>query len=216
MNNEVDNDQAGMDVSAYEAQHEDVVLDEPQDEVHSKIGMIPADHELKLVQCPFETNIAAAEVDLPMCPRTDRCTLVGFMDLCDIPHAHNFESAGPITEFKPVTKSDGFSLELALSRVNRATKGARHAKRDGLIVVAPKTSRFKSKRAAKVGSVNTKTRAEAYSVYEFNTTPAAVPKTEIVVTRAEKFEAADVKETKRIQYIQDCRDFKIDAMLATA
>jgi hypothetical protein len=88
-------------------------------------------------------------------------------------------------------------------------------KRDGLIIVAPKRSKFKSVRAAKTGEVNTKTRAEAYSVYDFNTTPPAVPKTEEIMTRAEKWDAADRKESKRIQFIQDCRDFKIQEMLAT-
>jgi hypothetical protein len=51
-------------------------------------------------------------------------------------------------------------------------------------------------------------------VYEFNTTPPAVPKTEEIMTRAERFEVADRREFKRIQFIQDCRDFKIQAMLA--
>ena len=216
MNDGMDNDKYGMDVSAFEARHANELQDEPLEEVHSRIGMIPEDHEIKLVQCPFETNIAAEDVDLPMCPRAEKCTLVGYMDLCTVPHAHDFESPGIHIDSKPVTKSDGFSLELALSRVEKATQGVRHMKRDGLIVVAPKRSKFKSKRAAKVGPVNTKTRAEAYSVYDFNTTPLAVDKTEIIMTRAEKWEAADRKEFKRIQFIQDCRDFKIDAMLATA
>lgn len=216
MNNGIDNDKYGMEVSAYEAMHAEELQDEPPIEVHSRIGMIPADHAIELVQCPFETNIAAEDVDLPLCPRATRCTLVGYMDLCTVPHVHDFESPGTHIEHKPVTKSEGFSLELALSRVHKATQGVRHMKRDGLIVVAPKRSKFKSKRAAKVGPVNTNTRAEAYSVYDFNTTPPAVDKTEIIMTRAERFEAADRKETKRIQFIQDCRDFKIDAMLATA
>jgi len=215
MSGRIDNDKYGMEVSAYEATHEDVVMDGPLEEVHSRIGMIPDDHEIKLVQCPFETNIAAAEVDLPMCPRTGKCTLVGYMDLCTVPHVHDFESPGTHINVKPVTKSDGFSLELALSRVKKATQGVRHMKRDGLIVVAPKKSKFKSKRAASTGAVNTRTRAEAYSVYDFNTTPPAVEKNKEIMTRAEKFEAADRKETKRIQFIQDCRDFKIQEMLAT-
>lgn len=215
MNNGIDNDKYGMDVSAYEAQHEDVVMDEPLNEVHSKIGMIPEDHEIKLVQCPFETNIGVEDVDLPLCPRATRCTLVGYMDLCTVPHVHDFESPGTHINIKPVTKSDGFTLELALSRVEKATQGVRHMKRDGMIVVAPKKSKFKSVRAAKTGEINTKTRAEAYSVYEFNTTPPAVPKTEEIMTRAERFEVADRRETKRIQFIQDCRDFKIQEMLAT-
>jgi len=215
MNNGIDNDKYSMEVSAYEASHAHELQDEPLVEVHSRLGMIPEDHEIKLVQCPFEQNIAAAEADLPMCPRATRCTLVGYMDLCTVPHVHDFESPGPRIEFKPETKSDGFSLELALSRVKKATQGVRNMKRDGLIVVAPKKSKFKSKRAAKVGPVNTKTRAEAYSVYEYNTTPPAVPKTEIIVTRAEKWDAADHKETKRLTFIQDCRDFKIQQMLAT-
>lgn len=215
MDSKIDNDKYGMDVSAFEARHENAVMDEPLVEVHSKIGMIPEDHEIKLVLCPFETNIAAEDVDLPLCPRATRCTLVGYMDLCTVPHVHDFESPGTHINIKPVTKSEGFSLELALSRVEKATRGERHMKRDGLIVVAPKKSKFKSIRAAKTGEVNTKTRAEAYSVYEFNTTPPAVPKTEEIMTRAEKFEAADRKETKRIQFIQDCRDFKIQEMLAT-
>jgi len=216
MNDKMDNDKYGMEVSAYEAMHADEFMDEPLVEVHSRIGMIPDDHEVKLVQCPFETNIAAEDVDLPMCPRAGKCTLVGYMDLCTVPHVHDFESPGTHIDVKPVTKSDGFSLELALSRVRKATKGVRHMKRDGLIIVAPKKSKFKSKRAASTGAVNTRTRAEAYSVYDFNTTPAAVPKTEEIMTRAEKWDAADRKEFKRIQFIQDCRDFKIDAMLATA
>jgi len=215
MNSRIDNDKYGMDVSAYEARHEDVVMDEPLIEVHSKLGMIPEDHEIKQVQCPFETNIAADEVDLPLCPKAEKCTLVGYMDLCTVPHVHDYESPGIHIEHKPVTKSDGFSLELALLRVKKATQGVRHMKRDGLIVVAPKKSKFKSVRAAKTGEVNTKTRAEAYSVYDFNTTPPAVEKNEEIMTRAEKFEAADRKETKRIQFIQDCRDFKIQEMLAT-
>ena len=216
MNNGIDNDKFGMDVSAFEARHASELQDEPLEEVHSRIGMIPADHTLELVQCPFETNIATEDVDLPLCPRAEKCTLVGYMDLCTVPHVHDFESPGIHTDHKPVTKSDGFSLELALSRVRKASQGVRHMKRDGLIVVAPKKSKFKSKRAASTGTVNTRTRAEAYSVYDFNTTPPAVDKTEIIMTRAERFEAADRKETKRIQFIQDCRDFKIDAMLATA
>jgi len=216
MSGRIDNDKYGMEVSVYEAAHADELMDEPLVEVHSRIGMIPVDHAIELVKCPFETNIAAEDVDLPMCPRAGKCTLVGLMDLCTVPHVHDFESPGTHIVHKPVTKSDGFSLELALSRVEKATRGVRHMKRDGLIVVAPKKSKFKSKRAAKVGPVNTKTRAEAYSVYEFNTTPLAVDKTEIIMTRAEKFEAADRKETKRIQFIQDCRDFKIQEMLATA
>lgn len=215
MSDGIGNDEYGMDVSAFEAKHASVVMDEPLEEVHSKIGMIPADHAVKLVQCPFERNIAAAEVDLPMCPRAEKCTLVGYMDLCTVPHVHDFESPGVHVDFKPETKSDGFSLELALSRVEKATWGVRHMKRDGLIVVAPKRSKFKSVKAAKSGAVNTKTRAEAYSVYDFNTTPLAVDKTEIIMTRAEKWDAADRKETKRIQFIQDCRDFKIQEMLAT-
>ena len=215
MCDKMDNDKYGMEVSAFEARHECVVMDEPMNEVHSKIGMIPADHEIKLVQCPFEPNIAAEEVDLPECPRATRCTLIGYMDLCTVPHAHNFESPGVHINIKPVTKSDGFSLEMALGRVERATRGVRHMKRDGLIVVAPKKSKFKSVRAAKTGEVNTKTRAEAYSVYDFNTTPPAVEKTEIIMTRAERFEVADRRETKRIQFIKDCRDFKIQEMLAT-
>lgn len=216
MSGRIDSDKYGMEVSAYEAMHAEELQDEPLEEVHSKVGMIPADHAVKLVQCPFETNIAAAEVDLPMCPRAEKCTLVGYMDLCTVPHVHDFESPGVRSEYKPVTKSDGFSLELALSRVENATRGVRKMKRDGLIIVAPKRSKFKSKRSAKTGAVNTKTRAEAYSVYDFNTTPPAVPKTEEIMTRAEKWESADRKEFKRIQFIQDCRDFKIDAMLATA
>jgi hypothetical protein len=144
MNNGIDNDKYGMEVSAYEATHEDVVMDEPLVEVHSRIGMIPEDHEIKLVQCPFETNIAAEDVDLPLCPRATRCTLVGYMDLCTVPHVHDFESPGTHINVKPVTKSDGFSLELALSRVEKATRGVRHMKRDGLIIVAPKRSKFKS------------------------------------------------------------------------
>ena len=216
MNNGIDNDKYGMDVSAFEARHADELMDEPLVEVHSRVGDIPEDHEVKLVQCPFETNIAAEDVDLPMCPRAEKCTLVGYMDLCTVPHVHNFESPGTHIEHKPVTKSDGFSLELALSRVHKATRGVRHMKRDGLIIVAPKRSKYKSVKAAKTGAVNTKTRAEAYSVYDFNTTPPAVEKAEVVMTRAERFEVADRRETKRIQFIQDCRDFKIDAMLATA
>ena len=215
MSNEIDNDKYGMDVSAYEARHECVIMDEPLNEVHSRIGMIPEDHEIKLVQCPFETNIGAEDVDLSMCPRAEKCTLVGYMDLCTVPHVHDYESPGTHINIKPVTKSDGFSLELALGRVERATQGVRHMKRDGLIVVAPKKSKFKSVRAAKTGEVNTKTRAEAYSVYDFNTTPPAVEKTEIIMTRAERFEVADRRETKRIQFIKDCRDFKIQEMLAT-
>lgn len=214
MSGRIDNDKYGMDVSAFEARHASELLDEPQEEVHSRIGMIPADHAIELVQCPFETNIAAEDVDLPMCPRAEKCTLVGYMDLCTVPHVHDFESPGVHVDFKPETKSDGFSLELALSRVHKANQGVRHMKRDGLIIVAPKRSKFKSKRAVKSGAVNTNTRAEAYSVYDFNTTPPAIPKTEIIVTREEKFTAADRKEFKRIQFIQDCRDFKIDAMLA--
>jgi len=215
MSSRIDNDKYGMEVSAYEALHADELMDEPLVEVHSRVGIIPEDYKIALVQCPFETNIATEDVDLPLCPRATRCTLVGYTDLCTVPHVHDFESPGIHTDHKPVTKSGGFSLELALSRVRKATQGVRHMKRDGLIVVAPKKSKFKSKRAAKVGPVNTKTRAEAYSVYDFNTTPPAVPKTEEIMTRAEKFEAADRKETKRIQFIQDCRDFKIQEMLAT-
>ena len=215
MCDKTDNDEYGMDVSAFEARHASEYQDEPLVEVHSKVGMIPADHEIKLVQCPFERNIAAEDVDLPLCPRATRCTLVGYMDLCTVPHVHDFESPGTHINVKPVTKSDGFSLELALGRVERATRNVRHMKRDGMIVVAPKRSKFKSKKAAKTGEVNTKTRAEAYSVYDFNTTPPAVEKAEVIMTRAEKFEAADRKETKRIQFIQDCRDFKIQEMLAT-
>ena len=215
MSDGIDHEIYGMEVSAFEARHASELQGEPLEEVHSKSGMIPTDHAIELVQCPFETNIAAEDVDLPMCPRAGKCTLVGYMDLCTVPHVHDFESPGIHTDHKPVTKSDGFSLELALSRVHKATKGVRHMKRDGLIIVAPKRSKFKSKSAAKVGPVNTKTRAEAYSVYDFNTTPPAVDKTEIIMTRSERFEAADRKETKRIQFIQDCRDFKIQEMLAT-
>jgi len=215
MSSRIDNDKYGMEVSAYEASHADELMDEPLVEVHSRVGMIPEDHEIKLVQCPFETNIAAEDVDLPLCPRAGKCTLVGYMDLCTVPHVHDFESPGTHINVKPVTKSDGFSLELALSRVEKATRGVRHMKRDGLIVVAPKRSKYKSKRAASTGAVNTRTRAEAYSVYDFNTTPPAVEKAEEIMTRAEKWEAADRKEFKRIQFIQDCRDFKIQEMLAS-
>ena len=215
MSNEINNDKFGMDVSAFEARHASELQDEPLNEVHSRIGMIPEDHAIELVQCPFETNIGAEDVDRPMCPKANKCTLVGYMDLCTVPHVHDYESPGTHINIKPVTKSDGFSLELALGRVERATRGVRHMKRDGLIIVAPKKSKFKSVRAAKTGEVNTKTRAEAYSVYDFNTTPPAVEKTEIIMTRAERFEVADRRETKRIQFIKDCRDFKIQEMLAT-
>jgi len=215
MNIEENFEKYGMAVPSFEALNDRLFLDEFEDMVHSKVGMIPGDHEIKQVQCPFETNIASDEVDLPLCPKAEKCTLVGYMDLCTVPHVHDFESPGPHSNFKPVTKSDGFTLGLALSRVKKATQGVRHMKRDGLIIVAPKKSKFKSVRAAKTGAVNTKTRAEAYSVYDFNTTPPAVEKTEEIMTRAEKFEAADRKETKRIQFIQDCRDFKIQNMLAT-
>jgi len=209
-------DKYGMAVPNFEALNDRLFLDEFEDKVHSRIGMIQEDHEIKQVQCPFETNIASDEVSLPLCPRAEKCTLVGFMDLCIVPHVHDFESPGDRFEFKPVTKSEGFSMELALLRVEKATQGMRHMKRDGLIVVAPKKSKFKSKRAAKTGAVNTKTRAEAYSVYEFNTSPPAVEKNEEIMTRAEKWDAADRKEGKRIQFIQDCRDIKIQNMLATA
>lgn len=205
----------GMDVSAFESRHSHVLLDGPSREVHSKVGLIPEDHEIKLVQCPFETHIGNEDAALELCPRAERCGLAGYIDLCDVPHAHDFESPGVHVDFKPVSKSVGFSLELALSRVEKATQGVRHAKRDGLIVVAPKKSKYKSKRAASTGTVNTKTRAEAYSVYEFNNTPPAVEKAEVIMTRAERWEVADRREGKRIQFIQDCRDFKIQEMLAT-
>ena len=215
MNIEDNFDKYGMAVPSFEALYDRLFLDEFDEEVHTRQGLIPASVEVKVVRCPFETLIQKSEDDLPICKNAEHCNLKGNLDLCQVPHLHDFESPGPRMEFEHRTISDKFSLEVALARVARKTKTVRDMKKAGKKIVRPKEMRRVLDTSVKPHKENTSTRMEVYSVYEYNTTPAAVPKTEIIRTREERWKTADLKEHMRLQIIQDSRDLKIDAMLAT-
>ena len=215
MNIEENYDRFGMAVPSFEALYDRLFLDEIEDQVHTRQGLIPASVGIKVVQCPFETLIQKSELDVPLCKNADHCNLEGNLDLCQVPHLHDFESPGYRMEFEHRTISDKFSLEVALARVARKTKTVRDMKKAGKKIVRPKEMRRVLDTSVRPHKEATSTRMEVYSVYEFNTTPPAVPKTEIIRTRGERWDAADQKEHERIQIIQDARDLKIDAMLAT-
>lgn len=215
MNIEENFEKYGMAVPSFEALYDRLFLDEFDEQVHTRQGLIPASVEVKVVQCPFETLIQKDELDIPLCKNAENCNLEGNLDLCQVPHLHNFETPGPRMEFVHRTISDKFSLQVALARVARKTKTVRDMKKAGKKIVRPKELRRVLDTSVRPHVENTSTRMEVYSVYEYNTTPAAVPKTEIIRTREERWKTADLKEHMRLQIIQDSRDLKIDAMLAT-
>lgn len=213
MTNDEAKDKFSMAVSSFEARRCRKLDDEGVDDVHTRHGIIPASVEVKVVRCPFEDSIMASEVDMPLCKHAEDCVLEDALDLCPVPHLHNFESPGPRMQFESRTVTDGFSLQEALARVARKTKTVREMKKAGKKIVRPKEIRRVLDTSTRPYKMKTSTRAEAYSLYEFDTTPPEVEKTEIITTRRERWKAADEKERLRLRIIQDSRDLKIQRML---
>ena len=203
----------GMAVPNYEARIDYEQLQLEKEVTHSQVGVIPKRAEIIPVRCPFCNFIRECEMKMPLCEHAEHCQLEDAMDLCNIPHFRDFESTGLHIKFEMTTVLNGFTVEIGVKRVTRHNVWARSLLRVGKVPMYPKTPRRKGPKKVVPDKPNTVTRAEAYSVFEYNTTPPKVQKIEIIMTRQERFETADRKESKRIQFIQDCRDLKIEEML---
>lgn len=188
-------------------------FDEEVDQVLSTEGPVPKSVKVTPVRCPFEDLIQVDEMKVDKCKNASRCKLGDSLDLCIVPHLHNFFSPGAHIEHSEVTITKGFSLQAALKRVAAKTDLIKRDLKAGRVFIKPK--RLPRRMSTETAQVipNATTRAEAYSVYECKTTPAQHDKYIPDMTKDERWEVADRRESKRIGHIMLCRQFKIDAML---
>lgn len=190
-----------------------IASEEAVDEVLYTKGLIPASAVLEPVRCPFEDLIQASELDVPLCKHAQTCRLDGCLDLCTVPHIHNYWSPGAhiLTKAKTITK--GFTLKDALAKVAKKTGQVKRMKAAGKVLVKPKRLPRKLTQGPAPVDPGLKTKAEVYSVYEYDATPPEHEKYDPPQTKADRWLRADARESKRLQIIQDGRDMKIDAML---
>ena len=139
----------------------------------------------------------------------------------------NTQEAVPVDRFNGTARTIkiGFSLEIALENLAKL-QSARRDKTLAEIKQSKKYNTTQTKARKQKGSRQTwgrkKTipvhtfpwvKAESYSVYEYDTTPPAVPKTEIVMTRKEIYKRANDKELNRILNIKISRRMKLQRLM---
>lgn len=176
-------------------------------------GRIKKTNTVEVVRCPFEELIQASEMEVKLCPHAETCKLKYDLTHCTVPHLHNFFSPGDHINHCEMTVAEGYSLDTVLARVAKRTAKARKWAAAGIKMVKPKPLPRKAGPAPVPATPGLKTKAETYSVYEYNTTPVDEMKYLPEMTKADRWDVADRRESKRLEYIQLCRDAKINAML---
>lgn len=119
----------------------------------------------------------------------------------------------------------GFTLELALSKL--AAQEA--VRRDATLTEMEQSKKYNTKSTTPRKQKGTRqtwgrkktipvhtypwVKAESYSIYEYDTTPPAVPKTLPVMTRQDVFDRANAKENNRILNIKASRKMKLERLM---